>query len=63
MQIETILDVCSEKQTVVRRIRSIMGGPDDSDAKGTKSMSELVGVESITNGGKNKKRKSSGNKK
>ena len=40
-----------------------MGTPDDSDAKSTKSMSELLGVESITGVGKTNKRKSIGKKK
>ena len=68
VQIEQFLDATVQTQAVlvqaaVRRRRSVVGTPDDSDAKSTKSMSELLGVESITGGGKTKKKKSSAKKK
>ena len=63
VQTQAVLDVSVEVQAAVRRRRSVVGTPDDSDAKSTKSMSELLGIESITGGCKTKKKKSSAKKK
>jgi hypothetical protein len=56
MQIEVVLDE-------IPALGRAVGRPTESDAKKTRSMTNLLGVESKTSNGKTKKKKSSAKKK
>ena len=56
MQIEVVLDE-------IPALGLALGGPTESDAKKTRSMTDLLGLESKASKGNPKKKKSSGRKK